>query len=100
MLIFMLCNELSKNMHVSLSKRVSKISVSWIIVLYIFPWVFFFFFLRFHQTNCLKQCRFPFQVQRKVLEDEMRSLGVDMDDKDNVSVDGRGWGGALSWEPG
>ena len=30
----------------------------------------------------------------------MRSLGVDMDDKDNVSVDGRGWGGALSWEPG
>ena len=61
---------------------------------------FFFFFLRFHQTNCLKQCRFPFQVQRKVLEDEMRGLGVDMDDKDNVSVDGRGWGGALSWEPG
>ena len=30
----------------------------------------------------------------------MRSLGVDMDDKDNVSADGRGGGGALSWEPG
>lgn len=61
---------------------------------------FFFFFLRFHQTNCLKQCRFPLQVQRKVLEDEMRSLGVDMDDKDNVSADGWGGGGALFWEPG
>lgn len=30
----------------------------------------------------------------------MRSLGVDMDDKDNVSADGWGRGGALFWEPG
>lgn len=30
----------------------------------------------------------------------MRSLGVDMDDKDNVSADGWGGGGALFWEPG
>lgn len=31
----------------------------------------------------------------------MRSLGVDMDDKDNVSATaGVGVGGALSWEPG
>lgn len=28
----------------------------------------------------------PLQVQRADLENEMRSLGVDMDDKDNVSL--------------
>lgn len=53
------------------------------------PWHHMYLFLDFKKRHFIKLIGLEttyLQVQRTVLENEMRSLGIDMDDKDNVST--------------